>query len=352
MNAVIAGEIDAHRDALADAMTARHFRHHPELDVRYGVKGRIKCREDAAYHLRYLSEAIAADAPGLFADYAAWARVMLDGRGIPVEDLAENLAAMREVVCEALDDASANAVEAYIDQALARLSSQSGDLPTYVLDGAPFAELANRYLHALLQGDRHSASRLVMDAVEGGMAIRDIYLHVFQCAQYEVGRLWQMNKISVAHEHFCTAATQLIMSQLYPHIFSTRKNGRRLVATCVGGDLHELGVRMVADFFEMEGWDTFYLGANTPTDSVVQCAVDRQAHVVGISATMTYHIQAVVDLVAALRRRPECADVKIMVGGYPFNKSPELWQTVGADGTARDASSAIEVVNSFLGQGL
>jgi len=25
-----------------------------------------------------------------------------------------------------------------------------------------------------------------------------------------------------------------------------------------GGDLHELGIRMVADFFEMNGWDTIH----------------------------------------------------------------------------------------------
>ena len=63
----------------------------------------------------------------------------------------------------------------------------------------------------------------------------------------------------MAQEHYCTAATQLIMSQLYPYIFTTGKNGRVLVGTCVSGDLHEIGVRMVSDFFEMEGWDTFYL---------------------------------------------------------------------------------------------
>ena len=42
-----------------------------------------------------------------------------------------------------------------------------------------------------------------------------------------------------------------------------------MVATCIGGELHEIGIRMVADFFEMEGWDTYYLGANTPADAVV-----------------------------------------------------------------------------------
>ncbi|HEY5309978.1 MAG TPA: cobalamin B12-binding domain-containing protein, partial [Casimicrobiaceae bacterium] len=52
----------------------------------------------------------------------------------------------------------------------------------------------------------------------------------------------------------------------------------------VSGDLHELGARMVADFFEMEGWDSYYTGANTPTGGVVQAIVERRPDVLAISA--------------------------------------------------------------------
>ena len=114
-----------------------------------------------------------------------------------------------------------------------------------------------------------------MDAIQHGTSVHDIYLHVFQRSQYEVGRLWQTNQISVGQEHLCTAATQLIMSQLYPLIFGTERKNRRIVAACVGGDLHEIGIRMVADFFEMDGWDTFYLGADVPTDE--HCANSGRA---------------------------------------------------------------------------
>ena len=99
--------------------------------------------------------------------------------------------------------------------------------------------------------------------------MKDIYLQVFQRSQYEIGRLWQMNKLTMAQEHYCSAATQLIMSLLYPRIFDTKKIGARLVAACVQGDLHEIGLRIVSDFFEIEGWDTFYLGANTPTSGIL-----------------------------------------------------------------------------------
>jgi Predicted cobalamin binding protein len=69
------------------------------------------------------------------------------------------------------------------------------------------------YKDALLNVQRYEASRMIFKAVEDGMDIKDIYIHVFESSQHEIGRLWQNNMITVAQEHFCTAATQMIMSQ-------------------------------------------------------------------------------------------------------------------------------------------
>nr|WP_243687075.1 B12-binding domain-containing protein [Methanobacterium formicicum] len=86
-----------------------------------------------------------------------------------------------------------------------------------------FFSLAKNYMDALLNLRRNEASDMIMKAVEEGTSIKDIYMNVFEASQHEIGRLWQTNQITVAQEHFCTAATQRVMSQLYPHIFSTQK---------------------------------------------------------------------------------------------------------------------------------
>lgn len=138
------------------------------------------------------------------------------------------------------------------------------------------------------------------------------------------------------------------MSQLYPFLLTGVKTGRTLVATCVAGDLHEIGVRMVADFFEMEGWDTFYAGANTPHISVIEAIIERNADVLAISATITYHVREVQALITAVRNHPECARVKILVGGHPFILAPDLWRQVGADGTASDAQAALALAAQLL----
>jgi methylmalonyl-CoA mutase cobalamin-binding domain/chain len=213
------------------------------------------------------------------------------------------------------------------------------------------AELARDYLRYLLAAKRKEAAEVVVNAVKNGVSVKDVYLRVFQPVLYEVGDLWQRNLVSVAQEHYCTAATQFTMSLLYPYIFSGKQAGHRFVGCCVGGELHEIGMRMVTDFFEMEGWDTYYMGANTPDEDVIRTIIDQKACVVGISVTMTFHLHLVGRLILRIRSRPECRDVKIMVGGYPFLANHQLWRGVGAHAFAADAHQAIEVAGRLLDHG-
>jgi MerR family transcriptional regulator, light-induced transcriptional regulator len=212
----------------------------------------------------------------------------------------------------------------------------------------PLAELAREYLDLLLAGERSQASRLIQEAVDDEVAVKDIYLHVFQRTQHEVGRLWQINQISVAHEHYCTAATQLIMSQLYPHIMSGEKTGRRLVMTCVKDELHELGARMVADFFEMEGWDTYYLGANTPTPDILSTLDEKKPDLLGISTTITYNLDQMNKLIKDVKSSPFGENIPVLVGGRPFNIDPNLYETIGADGQAPDAGTALRTADQLI----
>lgn len=346
-----AAALDARRDAIAAALVARQFAAMPELERRYGAIGREKCLQDAGYHLAYLAEAVGNGDAALFADYIAWAKVMLARRGVPAADLARQLEFMGEALGEALPAAQAAPAQRLIDHALRRLPAMPETLASLIEPGQPQSLLAQQYLQALLAGERQRASRLILDAAERGVPVKELYLGVFQRTQREIGRLWQENQIMVAQEHYCTAATQLIMSQLYPRIFSGEKTHGAFVATCVSGDLHEIGVRMVADFFEMEGWDTFYLGANTPDESVVKTLIERRAVVLGISATITYHLHNVERLIRAVRDTPECSDTAILVGGYPFNLSPDLWRGIGADGWSQDADGAIALAGRLVARG-
>lgn len=201
----------------------------------------------------------------------------------------------------------------------------------------------------LLNNQVKDAGELIHRLVDNGTEIKDIYKYIFQRSQYKIGRLWETNSITVAQEHFCTAATQMIMSQLYPHIFSSSKNGKKIIATCIGGELHEIGIRMIADIFEMSGWDSYFIGANTPADSIIETIKSTDADILAVSASMTFNIPAVEELVSRTKENIPSEKIKILVGGRPFNISTELWKKTGADGWAPDADEAVNVAENLIG---
>lgn len=207
--------------------------------------------------------------------------------------------------------------------------------------------LAAAYLEALLAGERERALRLVVGAAEQEGDVRGLYEDVLAPVQREIGRLWQRDEISVATEHYCTAVTQLVVAQLHPYVFSAPRNGWRLVATSAQGNLHELGIRMVSDLFELEGWDTYYLGANTPHTAVLDAVAAESADLLLVSATLSEQVDSVAALIAAARADERTKDVPIIVGGPPFSgpDAPE----VGADGTAGSAGEGIERARELVG---
>lgn len=197
------------------------------------------------------------------------------------------------------------------------------------------------YMAALRTGDRRRALSIAQGALQDGLDIRDLYIDVFQPAMHEVGRLWETNQMTVAQEHLATAITQSVMAQLYAHVFARTARGLTMIATCIGGELHELGIRMVADFFEMDGWDVYYLGANVPSADVVRMIDEHTADLLAISVTLSSHVLQARELIQAVRGSRRGAQVKIMVGGQPFNRAPDLCAQIGADFTAPNAREAV-----------
>lgn len=332
---------------LAAVSADRHVEVSPELLTRFPTV-RVRCAEDGVFHIRHLAAALAMGRGEVFDRYVAWTAQLLAGFGIDRDHLVRHLGILAEVIAEdpSTDPAAATAVREMVDHSVAVLPEGHADPVSELLAGGIHQPLAASVLDALLQGDRRQASKLVSAAVEGGVTLVELYLQVFQPCLREVGRLWQTGRVTVAQEHLVTAAVQLLMAQLYPRLFATPRIGRSVVIASVGGELHEIGARMVGDVFELHGWDSHFTGANTPARGVAALAVDLDVDVVAISATLAGHLPMVASLVQALR---ETGDAKILVGGRPFLQVPDLWRAVSADGSAPDAATAVATATALLG---
>lgn len=176
---------------------------------------------------------------------------------------------------------------------------------------------AQKYLNGLLVGNRRECSSIVNDFLHAQGTFHDLYEKVIKVALYEVGRLWETNKISVADEHLATAITEGIMNELYPQIIPEKYNSKKVVLACVDKEEHQVGIKMVADVFEMNGWESFFLGTGFPTTELIKYIEKVNPQLIAISLSVYFNFKNFRNMVTAMRER--FPDLPILAGGQAFN---------------------------------
>jgi methanogenic corrinoid protein MtbC1 len=342
--------VESVAQAIANWTIGRHAELDDTLPRRYGPSWRASWITHTNSQIEFLVQAIAVRRAKLFLDAVHWTQHAFEVRRVDVTDLRNSLTCLREVLESELPAPVNLTASDYVGQALVSFdaplprgperSSSPGD-----------RKLVLEYLEAILRGRRDDAQNVVLDRAESGVPVPQIYRQVLEPAQIELGRLWHAGEINAADEHFASATTQSVMSMLRPRFTAKPKNGRAVVATSVEGDLHEIGVRMVADYFEIDGWNVLYLGANTPSADVLEMIRNHQAGLLAVSASTGLHVRDVGELIEQIRADEACTHTKVLVGGGPFIAIPDLYEEVGADGWAASAEEAVKVGNALISPG-
>lgn len=346
----IADAIYASAGRISDEIVSIQQPKWADMSAKYGMT-QAKHSGYVRHDLYQLAEALIANNPPQYAGYVVWLRSMFKSHQVPDFVVDLNLGTEQAVLDRVLPPEYHPIIARFMQTALKALREEDKFNLPFIKDTETNAALAKKYLEVLLAGERGKASELIARAIDRGVSIRDIYLRVLKPCLYEVGRMWQNGRITVAHEHFFSAATQLIMSELYPQIHKqVVPDGRMAVAACVEGELHEIGLRMVSDLLELEGWRTFYLGANTPALSVVEITREKKAHLLALSICLPSSGPALRELISIAREKLG-DEVKIVIGGYTISSDHVYAASFNADGLAADAEEATTMIDRLVNGG-
>lgn len=341
--AALAEQMRAVSGDVAADVTDEFLQVHPDWIARYGDRARLLGIEDAKYHISFLAGALEAGAPAAFAEYVRWTSRVLSARGIAPVFLAENLVQVRDTLSKRLQHEASLAFAPYVGQALQSLSADESSVHAAV-HGDTRELTRGMYLQAVLGGERHAALNVITEALRSGASAVDLYVDVLQSTLYDIGRMWEGNTITVAHEHAATAITQFVAAHLYERLDRTSAARRGAVLiTGLEGELHSVGALMIADVLEAHGWSVHFLGTNLPHQSILAAIRDRTPDWVGISATMLFNVPAVRRLVDDIRAEWG-ASKRVVLGGGAFRHAPDLWRELGADGHARDLREAMQLL--------
>ena len=296
-----------------------------------------------------LAAALAAGRPQFFAEYVGWMQSVLTARSVPSGALPSAVASLANVLAAELPSEAGTRVAGLLHEALRDLDRNVPETPSFLKADTPHGRLAAGYLLALLEGDRAKASRLILDAAQEGFSVSDLYLQVLLPVQQEVGRMWQADEINVAEGHFATSATSTILAQLRLRAPERQGNGKTLLAAAVAGNRHDIGLQMVADFFEMDGWRVIQLGSDMPIPDLSQAVEFYQPDLLALSVSLHTQLVTLTETIQAVRRGPRGAVMKILVGGLGLAEASDLVQEFGADAYAPNPNAAVALGNSLVG---
>lgn len=198
----------------------------------------------------------------------------------------------------------------------------------------------NEFTGYLDNEDKESCVRFVLSKLENRQIdIVTLYNQVLTPSLNEPFCIDESGDTCIWKEHIRTSIIHTIIECCYPYVinekrslFSDKLKGNVIIA-CPQEEFHEIGARMVVDFFTLCGYLTTFIGANTPLKEILNAVEHVKPAYVGISVTNYYNlviarktIKSVIELRSSLH-----ADYKVIVGGNAFKRNPELFRDMGAD---------------------
>ena len=120
--------------------------------------------------------------------------------------------------------------------------------------------------------------------------------------------------------------------------------GKFAIAT-VKGDIHDIGKNIVAILLKGAGYEVNDLGADVPTEKIVEVVREYKPDFLGLSALLTTTMVVMGEIIEALKENGLRDKVKVLIGGAAV--SDEFAQEIGADAYCVDGFHAIRVVDAF-----
>ena len=201
---------------------------------------------------------------------------------------------------------------------------------------------------AVIEGDDKQVATLTRRALDEGVSAETILNDALIVGMGEVGELFEQGEYFVPELLLSARAMQAAMEVLRPLLSaSSYEPLGKVVMGTVQGDLHDIGKKLVAMMLEGSGFEVIDLGTDVAPERFVETVEESGAQVVGLSALLTTTLPAMEATVSALREAGP-VKVKVMIGGAPVTSA--FASSIGADGYAADASSAVALARRLVGK--
>lgn len=203
--------------------------------------------------------------------------------------------------------------------------------------------ILEKYLDALLRGDRKESRDVIEKTLQTGTPVNSVYADIVWPVMVEIEGLLRKEQIDPAAEHMATRINRTIVDQLQNKLPRKSSKEKMITVCCAPDEAQELGAQMMADLFESDGWNVKFIGGGLSNDDILAFVHKNPSDIFliyGSTAKQAPGIRKLIDTIKEINANP---NMKIMLSGGLFNRAEGLWQEMNADLFAPTAVEAIQV---------
>jgi MerR family transcriptional regulator, light-induced transcriptional regulator len=191
---------------------------------------------------------------------------------------------------------------------------------------------------SLEKSDKEACVRLAVEALQADRTdIVTLYNEVLSPALTEPVCLSTQKSICIWEEHVRTSIVRTVIENCFLFVSKERDQKYKspprgkVILVCPTEELHEIGARMVMDYFTLCGFSVTFIGANTPQDEIVSAIQYLKPVYVAISITNYYNLVAARYAVQRICSQKGALNFQVILGGLACRYHPETCREMGAD---------------------
>ncbi len=211
--------------------------------------------------------------------------------------------------------------------------------------------ILERYLEALISGDRKACRAVIEETLQTGTPANSIYLDIIWPVMVEIEKLLRSEQITPIQEHLATRINRTIIDQLQNKLPRRPAKDKKILVCCAPEELQELGAQMMADLFESDGWEVKFLGSGLTNEDILTFVNESSPNILLIYGTNPHQAPAIRKLIDTIKDVNAWPNLRIMLSGGVFNRAEGLWEEIGADLFAATAQEAVMIADSPIEPG-
>jgi len=179
--------------------------------------------------------------------------------------------------------------------------------------------IKEQIFNALKNGEVEKILRIVK-TYNSEKTLASFYDNILKQVLYEIGSLWEQNKLDIATEHVCSNIANKIIfliNKLYKKNNEDKYKKLNIILCTPDGELHNIACNIIESILLQKGYKVYNISPSIPTESIIKYIKEINPSLIMISVTLADNIGSAKRLIKKINSE---FNIPILLGGQAITK--------------------------------